>query len=121
MLRVLNHLASHTENTAHPLLNDDPLAARTLLVVGAGRLAPYLASAHYALRPWPWVIVALASMGMTFVVVEHVMEVITDISHRIAVFDSGELIVQGLPERVMRDDRVIKAYLGERYVKGRME
>jgi branched-chain amino acid transport system ATP-binding protein len=43
------------------------------------------------------------------------MEVITDISHRIAVFDSGELIVQGPPERVMRDDRVIKAYLGEEY------
>jgi branched-chain amino acid transport system ATP-binding protein len=54
-------------------------------------------------------------MGTTIIVVEHVMEVITDISHRIAVFDSGELIVQGPPERVMRDDRVIKAYLGEEY------
>jgi F-type H+-transporting ATPase subunit gamma len=36
MLRVLNHLATHTDNTAHPLLNDDPLAARTLLVVITG-------------------------------------------------------------------------------------
>jgi branched-chain amino acid transport system ATP-binding protein len=54
-------------------------------------------------------------MGMTLVVVEHVMEVIMDISHRIAVFDSGELLVQGPPERVMRDERVVKAYLGEEY------
>jgi F-type H+-transporting ATPase subunit gamma len=36
MLRVLNHLATHTDNAAHPLLNDDPLAARTLLVVITG-------------------------------------------------------------------------------------
>ena len=33
MLRVFNNLATRTESTNHPLLNDDPLAARTLLVV----------------------------------------------------------------------------------------
>jgi branched-chain amino acid transport system ATP-binding protein len=54
-------------------------------------------------------------MGLTLIVVEHVMEVIMDISHRIAVFDSGELIVEGPPEKVVRDERVIKAYLGEDY------
>jgi branched-chain amino acid transport system ATP-binding protein len=55
------------------------------------------------------------AMGLTLIVVEHVMEVIMDISQRIAVFDSGELIVEGAPEKVVRDDRVIKAYLGEDY------
>jgi branched-chain amino acid transport system ATP-binding protein len=54
-------------------------------------------------------------MGLTLIVVEHVMEVIMDISQRIAVFDSGELIVEGPPENVVRDERVIKAYLGEDY------
>ena len=54
-------------------------------------------------------------MGLTLIVVEHVMEVIMDISQRIAVFDSGELIVEGPPEKVVRDERVIKAYLGEDY------
>jgi branched-chain amino acid transport system ATP-binding protein len=53
--------------------------------------------------------------GLTLIVVEHVMEVIMDISERIAVFDSGELIVDGPPEKVVRDERVIKAYLGENY------
>jgi branched-chain amino acid transport system ATP-binding protein len=53
--------------------------------------------------------------GLTLIVVEHVMEVIMDISERIAVFDSGELIVDGPPENVVRDERVIKAYLGENY------
>ena len=54
-------------------------------------------------------------MGLTLIVVEHVMEVIMDISQRIAVFDSGELIVEGPPEKVVRDERVIQAYLGEDY------
>jgi branched-chain amino acid transport system ATP-binding protein len=55
------------------------------------------------------------AMGLTLIVVEHVMEVIMDISQRIAVFDSGELILEGPPEKVVRDERVIKAYLGEDY------
>jgi len=53
--------------------------------------------------------------GLTIIVVEHVMEVIMNISHRIAVFDSGELLVDGVPEKIVRDERVIQAYLGEEY------
>ena len=33
MLRVFNKLATRTDHAAHPLLNDDPLAARTLIIV----------------------------------------------------------------------------------------
>src|SRR5688572_13701171 len=33
MLRVFNNLATRTENATHPLLNDDPQSARTLLIV----------------------------------------------------------------------------------------
>jgi F-type H+-transporting ATPase subunit gamma len=33
MLRVFNNLATRTDHAAHPLLNDDPLAARTLIIV----------------------------------------------------------------------------------------
>lgn len=53
--------------------------------------------------------------GLTIIVVEHVMEVIMKISHRIAVFDSGKLLVDGPPEDVVQDERVLKAYLGEDY------
>jgi branched-chain amino acid transport system ATP-binding protein len=52
---------------------------------------------------------------LTLIVVEHVMEVIMKISNRITVFDSGELIADGPPEKIVKDDRVIKAYLGEEY------
>ncbi len=53
--------------------------------------------------------------GLTIIVVEHIMEAIMKISHRIAVLDSGELIAEGPPETVVQDARVIQAYLGEEY------
>ena len=51
--------------------------------------------------------------GMTLIVVEHVMEVIMSLCERIAVFDSGELIADGPPKEIVRNERVIEAYLGE--------
>jgi branched-chain amino acid transport system ATP-binding protein len=48
-------------------------------------------------------------------VVEHVMEVVMPLSHRVVVLDRGEKIAEGRPEAVSRNEQVIKAYLGDRY------
>jgi branched-chain amino acid transport system ATP-binding protein len=45
--------------------------------------------------------------------IEHDMGVVMDISHRVMVLDFGRRIAAGLPEEVMADERVKKAYLGE--------
>jgi len=54
-------------------------------------------------------------LGLAICVVEHVMEVVMPLSHRVVVLDRGEKLTEGRPEDVARDDRVITAYLGDRY------
>ena len=53
-------------------------------------------------------------LHVTIVVVEHVMEVVMPLSHRVVVLDYGVKIADGPPEAVVRDEQVIRAYLGER-------
>jgi branched-chain amino acid transport system ATP-binding protein len=53
-------------------------------------------------------------LKVTLCVVEHVMEVVMPLSHRVVVLDYGTKIADGAPENVVRNELVISAYLGER-------
>jgi branched-chain amino acid transport system ATP-binding protein len=53
-------------------------------------------------------------LAVTICVVEHVMEVVMPLSHRVVVLDYGTKIADGAPRDVVRDEQVIRAYLGER-------
>ena len=53
--------------------------------------------------------------GVTIVFIEHVMAAVTQLCHRVVVLNEGRLLSQGDPAEVMRQEEVIKAYLGRGY------
>jgi len=55
--------------------------------------------------------------GVTIVIVEHIMEVIVSLTHRVVVFHQGREIARGTPREVTSHPEVIEAYLGRRKVR----
>ncbi|MGH2820184.1 MAG: ABC transporter ATP-binding protein [Actinomycetota bacterium] len=53
---------------------------------------------------------------LTIVMIEHVMEIVMPLSDRVVVLVEGEKLLEGEPDQVSRDERVVRAYLGERFV-----
>ena len=57
----------------------------------------------------------LAHAGITIVIIEHTMQAMVRLVDRFVVLDHGAVLVEGKPETVTRDPRVIEAYLGKKW------
>lgn len=57
---------------------------------------------------------AIHARGITLIIVEHVMEVIMSLTHRVLVMHQGRQIAMGAPREIVNDPRVVSAYLGKR-------
>jgi branched-chain amino acid transport system permease protein len=54
------------------------------------------------------------AQGITLLIVEHVVRVVTALSDRLVVLNHGAVIAEGEPGTVMSDPEVVAAYLGDR-------
>ncbi|UCE30179.1 MAG: ABC transporter ATP-binding protein [Burkholderiales bacterium] len=79
------------------VLFDEPLAG--LNHVEAARLADLIGS--------------LADSGLTVILVEHNLREVIRVCDRLVVLESGQVLAEGEPERVMRIPDVVAAYVGE--------
>lgn len=53
-----------------------------------------------------------AEMGITLLVIEHNMRVVMNLAQRMYCLAHGELLAEGPPERIQKNERVVAAYLG---------
>ena len=58
-------------------------------------------------------LIRLNEQGVTIILIEHIMSAVMSFSRRLVVLVSGRKIADGLPDDVMRDSEVERAYLGQ--------
>ena len=55
---------------------------------------------------------SLHALGLTILIIEHKLDVVTALADKVVVLDHGEKIAEGRPEEVRRNEQVLTAYLG---------
>ena len=61
------------------------------------------------------IVTGIKELGITVVIIEHIMQAVMSISGNITVISFGEKIAEGKPDEIARNEDVIAVYLGSDY------
>jgi len=60
------------------------------------------------------IIIGLNQLGVTLIIIEHVMRMLMKVAHRLVVLNNGTKLSEGTPDEIRQDPQVVEAYLGKK-------
>jgi branched-chain amino acid transport system ATP-binding protein len=55
----------------------------------------------------------LNALGITIIMIEHIMQAVMSFSQRVVCLDAGQIICEGTPDVIVSNPQVQRAYLGD--------
>lgn len=64
---------------------------------------------------WELISKIYKDLGITIIIIEHIMKFLMNISNEVLILNFGEVVCKGTPREVSNNEEVIKCYLGEEF------